>query len=99
MNTGTTQAEHAVGPGPEAGAEARERLAAVRTEVAKAVVGQDAAVSGLLVALLCGGHVLMKGVPGLAKTLVVRTLAGTLAVAPQRIQFTPDLMPSDVTGS
>ena len=55
---------------------ARERLAAVRAEVAKAVVGQDAAVSGLLVALLCGGHVLMEGVPGVAKTLLVRTLAG-----------------------
>ena len=50
--------------------------AAVRAEVAKAVVGQDAAVSGLLVALLCGGHVLMEGVPGVAKTLLVRSLAG-----------------------
>ena len=57
---------------------ARERLAAVRAEVGKAVVGQDAAVSGLLVALLCGGHVLMEGVPGTAKTLLVRTLAGAL---------------------
>jgi MoxR-like ATPase len=52
--------------------DARDRLAAVRAEVAKAVVGQDAAVSGLLVALLCGGHVLMEGVPGVAKTLLVR---------------------------
>ena len=52
---------------------AASRLAAVRAEVAKAVVGQDAAVSGLLVALLCGGHVLMEGVPGVAKTLLVRT--------------------------
>jgi len=99
MNSGTTQAEHAVGPGPEAGAEARERLAAVRTEVAKAVVGQDAAVSGLLVALLCGGHVLMEGVPGVAKTLLVRTLAGALSVDTRRVQFTPDLMPGDITGS
>ena len=79
--------------------EARERLAAVRTEVGKAVVGQDAAVSGLLVALLCGGHVLMEGVPGTAKTLLVRTLAGALDVETRRVQFTPDLMPGDITGS
>jgi MoxR-like ATPase len=79
--------------------DARERLAAVRHEVGKAVVGQDAAVSGLLVALLCGGHVLMEGVPGTAKTLLVRTLAGALAVDTRRVQFTPDLMPGDITGS
>ncbi|MCW2795833.1 MoxR family ATPase [Nocardioides sp.] len=78
---------------------ARERLGAVRTEVAKAVVGQDAAVSGLLVALLCGGHVLMEGVPGTAKTLLVRTLAASLSVGTRRVQFTPDLMPGDITGS
>ncbi len=78
---------------------ARERLDAVRAEVAKAVVGQDAAVSGLLVALLCGGHVLMEGVPGVAKTLLVRSLAGALAVDARRVQFTPDLMPGDITGS
>jgi MoxR-like ATPase len=80
-------------------APARERLAAVRTEVGKAVVGQDAAVSGLLVALLCGGHVLMEGVPGTAKTLLVRTLASALSVDTRRVQFTPDLMPGDITGS
>ena len=78
---------------------ARERLAAVRHEVGKAVVGQDAAVSGLLVALLCGGHVLMEGVPGTAKTLLVRTLASALSVDTKRVQFTPDLMPGDITGS
>ncbi|GAA4812858.1 MoxR family ATPase [Nocardioides caeni] len=77
----------------------RDRLLAVRQEVAKAVVGQDAAVSGLLVALLCGGHVLMEGVPGTAKTLLVRTLAASLAVETRRVQFTPDLMPGDITGS
>ncbi len=69
------------------------------TEVAKAVVGQDAAVSGLLVALLSGGHVLMEGVPGVAKTLLVRTLATALGVDTKRVQFTPDLMPGDITGS
>jgi len=85
-------------PGPDGDA-ARERLAAVRAEVGKAVVGQDAAVSGLLVALLCGGHVLMEGVPGTAKTLLVRTLAAALDVGTRRVQFTPDLMPGDITGS
>jgi MoxR-like ATPase len=79
--------------------DARTRLAAVRGEVAKAVVGQDAAVSGLLVALLCGGHVLLEGVPGVAKTLLVRTLAQALDVGSKRVQFTPDLMPGDITGS
>ena len=78
---------------------ARERLVAVRAEVGKAVVGQDAAVSGLLVALLCEGHVLMEGVPGTAKTLLVRTLAAALSVDTKRVQFTPDLMPGDITGS
>lgn len=86
--------------GPGGGDDAlRERLLAVRQEVAKAVVGQDAAVSGLLVALLCGGHVLMEGVPGTAKTLLVRTLAQSLSVQTRRVQFTPDLMPGDITGS
>ena len=86
-------------PGTPGNAEARERLVAVRHEVAKAVVGQDAAVSGLLVAMLCGGHVLMEGVPGTAKTLLVRTLAASLSVGTRRVQFTPDLMPGDITGS
>ena len=74
-------------------------LASVRTEVGKAVVGQDAAVSSLLVALLCQGHVLLEGVPGVAKTLLVRTLASALTLDTKRVQFTPDLMPGDVTGS
>ncbi len=77
----------------------RERLAAVRGEVGKVVVGQDGAVTGLLVALLCRGHVLLEGVPGVAKTLLVRTLAGALDVDTRRVQFTPDLMPGDITGS
>nr|WP_307858182.1 MoxR family ATPase [Cellulomonas fulva] len=77
----------------------RVALAAVRQEVAKAVVGQDAAVSGLVIALLCRGHVLLEGVPGVAKTLLVRTLAQSLDLQTKRVQFTPDLMPGDVTGS
>jgi MoxR-like ATPase len=82
-----------------AGESAREALLRVRAEVAKAVVGQDAAVSGLLVALITGGHVLMEGVPGVAKTLLVRSLAAALSVDSKRVQFTPDLMPGDITGS
>jgi MoxR-like ATPase len=78
---------------------ARESLTALRGEVAKAVVGQDAAVTGLVVALLCEGHVLLEGVPGVAKTLLVRTLASALSLESKRVQFTPDLMPGDVTGS
>ncbi|NJQ01743.1 AAA family ATPase [Streptomyces zingiberis] len=78
---------------------ARASLEALRTEIAKAVVGQDPAVTGLVVALLCRGHVLLEGVPGVAKTLLVRALAAALALDAKRVQFTPDLMPSDVTGS
>ena len=77
----------------------REALHALRTEVAKAVVGQDAAVTGLVVALLCRGHVLLEGVPGIAKTLLVRSLAAALDLDTKRVQFTPDLMPGDITGS
>ena len=77
----------------------RERLTAVRAEVGKAVVGQDAAVTGLIVALLARGHVLLEGVPGVAKTLLVRSLSASLALETTRVQFTPDLMPGDVTGS
>jgi MoxR-like ATPase len=84
---------------PFTGESAREALLRVRAEVAKAVVGQDAAVSGLLVALITGGHVLMEGVPGVAKTLLVRSLATALSVDSKRVQFTPDLMPGDITGS
>ncbi|MFC8920395.1 AAA family ATPase [Streptomyces sp. NPDC057116] len=78
---------------------ARSSLEALRTEIAKAVVGQDPAVTGLVVALLCRGHVLLEGVPGVAKTLLVRALAASLELDTKRVQFTPDLMPSDVTGS
>ena len=79
--------------------ELREQFAQVRTEVGKAVVGQEGAVTGLMIALLANGHVLLEGVPGVAKTLLVRTLSRALALDTKRIQFTPDLMPGDVTGS
>ncbi|MER5396775.1 MoxR family ATPase [Streptomyces sp. NPDC002599] len=78
---------------------ARSSLEALRAEIAKAVVGQDPAVTGLVVALLCRGHVLLEGVPGVAKTLLVRALASALELDTKRVQFTPDLMPSDITGS
>ncbi|WP_330349436.1 AAA family ATPase [Streptomyces sp. NBC_00582] len=78
---------------------ARASLEALRAEISKAVVGQDPAVTGLVVALLCRGHVLLEGVPGVAKTLLVRALASALELETKRVQFTPDLMPSDVTGS
>ena len=85
---------------PAAGADgARSALLALRAEVAKAVVGQESTVTGLVIALLCRGHVLLEGVPGVAKTLLVRALAGSLSLDAKRLQFTPDLMPGDVTGS
>ena len=77
----------------------RQAFGRVRTEVGKAVVGQDGAVTGLIIALLVGGHVLLEGVPGVAKTLLVRTLSRSLQLDTKRVQFTPDLMPGDVTGS
>lgn len=83
---------------PSAAGAARERILAVRNEVRKVVVGQDAAFSGLLSAVLTGGHVLLEGVPGVAKTLLVKALAHALDLDFTRVQFTPDLMPSDVTG-
>ncbi|RCV55700.1 AAA family ATPase [Marinitenerispora sediminis] len=85
--------------GPPSADEARAALTALRDEVAKAVVGQEETVTGLVVALLCRGHVLLEGVPGVAKTLLVRTVSAALALDHKRVQFTPDLMPGDVTGS
>ncbi|MGW5920425.1 AAA family ATPase [Nocardia fluminea] len=79
--------------------EAAAALAALRTEIGKAVVGNDQAVLFLVLALLCRGHVLLEGVPGVAKTLLVRALATSLDLEHARVQFTPDLMPGDVTGS
>ena len=87
------------GPSPANDAAAREALSRVRGEVAKAVVGQEAAVTGLVIALLCRGHALVEGVPGVAKTLLVRALSASLSLRTTRVQFTPDLMPGDVTGS
>ncbi|OKL50205.1 AAA family ATPase [Boudabousia marimammalium] len=77
----------------------RNSLVKLRGEISKAVVGQDAVVSGIAVALIAGGHVLLEGVPGTAKTLLVRTLGHALDLEMKRVQFTPDLMPADITGS
>jgi len=71
----------------------------LRDEIGKSVIGQNAAVERLLVALLAGGHVLLEGMPGLAKTLLVKSLGTSLGVDFERIQFTPDLLPSDVVGT
>ena len=75
------------------------RLPQLKTEIGKVIVGQTGAVDELLIALLAGGHCLLEGVPGLAKTLMVKTLAQTLDMAFKRIQFTPDLMPGDIIGT
>jgi MoxR-like ATPase len=77
----------------------RDALEAVRAEVGKAVVGQDSVITGLVICLLCRGHALLEGVPGVAKTLLVRSLAGALSLRSTRVQFTADLMPGDLTGS
>lgn len=74
-------------------------LTDVRHEIGKAVIGQDAIISRLLIAILADGHVLIEGVPGLAKTLIVSSLAASLKASFTRIQFTPDLLPADITGT
>jgi len=85
-------------PAPIAGDALAERVAAVRDEVSKAFIGQPEVLDQILVALLAGGHVLIEGVPGLGKTLLVRALSAVLGCGYARVQFTPDLMPSDVSG-
>jgi MoxR-like ATPase len=84
----------------EAGIQALvDRLGLLRHEIAKVIVGQDAPLDQLLTAFLAGGHCLLEGVPGLAKTLMIRTLARGVELSFQRIQFTPDLMPTDILGT
>ena len=82
-------------PGPEA----HRALEQVLFEVKKVIVGQDLLLEQLIVALLARGHVLVEGVPGLAKTLAVKTLSEAIGGEFQRIQFTPDLVPADLTGT
>src|SRR2546421_2153905 len=84
---------------PERAAQFRQRFAALEAEIGKVIVGQPEIVRGVLTCLFVGGHVLLEGVPGLGKTLLVRTLANALDLHFSRIQFTPDLMPSDILGT
>ena len=77
----------------------RDRIGAIRTQVRRVIVGQEEVVDSLLLTLLVGGHCLITGMPGTAKTLLVKTLAAALGLSFKRIQFTPDLMPTDVTGT
>ncbi|MBL8746782.1 MAG: MoxR family ATPase [Phycisphaerae bacterium] len=83
----------------QAVAEVREAYRKLTAEVARVVVGQDAVVQQLLMAMFCKGHALVVGVPGLAKTLLISTIARSVSLSFSRIQFTPDLMPSDITGT
>jgi MoxR-like ATPase len=76
-----------------------QTVKAIKEELAKVIVGQDETIELLVVSMLCGGHVLLEGVPGVAKTLTAKLLAQTLDVSFKRIQFTPDLMPSDILGT
>ncbi len=84
---------------PKPFAREQELLCRIRTEIGKVVVGQEQVVDRILIAILCGGHVLIEGVPGLAKTLLISTLARTLDASFSRIQFTPDLLPGDLVGT
>src|SRR6202012_350518 len=77
----------------------RQRIDDLRAEIAKAIVGNREVVDGVITCMLAGGHALLEGVPGLGKTMLVRTLAETLSLTFSRIQFTPDLMPADILGT
>lgn len=83
----------------DAAAAVKDAAAAIRAQVATTIVGQESVLDQILLSMFCGGHVLVEGVPGLAKTLIISTVSQTLSLGFSRIQFTPDLMPSDVTGS
>ena len=90
-------------PAPSGDVELLERLASARADllaqIGQRIIGQTDVLDGILTAIFSGGHALLVGVPGLAKTLMVQTVAETLDLAFNRIQFTPDLMPSDITGT
>ena len=98
-SSGSTDPAAGYAASPEAIAEVQRAFHRIKSEVHKVIVGQDEVLEQALVALFCGGHALIEGVPGLAKTLLVSTLAKTLSLGFSRIQFTPDLMPSDMTGT
>ncbi len=99
MTTAPIQAPAAPHDVREAAERFRTDYLRVQEQVGRAVVGQRGVVDGVLTALFCGGHVLLEGVPGVGKTLLVRTLARALDLSFSRVQFTPDLMPADITGT
>src|SRR5215470_16297213 len=76
-----------------------DKFKALKAEIGRVIVGQEEIVDATLLALMAGGHVLLEGVPGLGKTLLVRTLADTMGLRYARVQFTPDLMPADIVGT
>ncbi len=76
-----------------------EKIVAIKKEVAKVVIGQEKMIDGLLIGLLCEGHILIEGIPGLAKTTTVKALSSALGLGFKRVQFTPDLLPSDILGA
>jgi MoxR-like ATPase len=80
-------------------AEMGRKKSEIIAEIKKVIVGQDKVIEEILIALFCRGHCLLVGVPGLAKTLLISTLAGIMELNFNRVQFTPDLMPSDITGT
>jgi MoxR-like ATPase len=86
-------------PGPDAAAQTRAHIAAIEHALNQVIVGQEDVVAQVLVALIAGGHTLLEGVPGLGKTLLVRTLSHVTGLSFGRVQFTPDLMPGDITGA
>ncbi|NQT01751.1 MAG: AAA family ATPase, partial [Planctomycetes bacterium] len=77
----------------------RRMFDSLRREIGKVIVGHNTIVDNVLICLFCGGHVLLEGVPGLGKTLLVRTLSNVFSLVFRRIQFTPDLMPADIIGT
>src|SRR6266568_2075395 len=77
----------------------RQRMDMLRSEIAKAIVGNREVIDGVLTCMLAGGHALLEGVPGLGKTMLVRTLSETMNLSFSRVQFTPDLMPADILGT
>jgi MoxR-like ATPase len=99
VSTPTRSATTANGRELEAARELVQKYQQVKQEVAKVIVGQEAVIDQLMVALLARGHCLLVGVPGLAKTLLIRTVSDVLDLTFSRIQFTPDLMPTDITGT
>ncbi len=99
MSSSTASAAPETAIDPSAVEECRKIYASVQHELAKVIVGQDDVIQQILISILTKSHALLVGVPGLAKTLIISTLADTLHLSFRRIQFTPDLMPSDITGT